>query len=298
MTVAKSITRYGVVLGFLSAVMIPAAHAAQVGKVIVDQASVHEYPQENSRVIAKVPKDEQVTVSNVPTQGFYKARVKSGQVGWISGNEIFVKGGGRGAAPARKGRTSYKPEDMRIQLMYGIDKLSYSGLSSVFTTTNLSGTSGAIEGQFRLKGDLFWAIRAEYHTGSQAAIAVDALTTQTITQSIIPVMIGANYTLKQWESFRVGAGLYLGMAVVSSTTIAWTDATEVEEVKYSSLDPCGALNVSGIYSFSDSFGAMLEAGYRYHKTGEFPSTTRFGGKDGFSINYSGITIRLGLELKL
>lgn len=300
MRVSRSITQIGVVFGFLLGVANPSAHAAQVGRVVVDQASVREFPQEGSRVVGTVAKDEQVTVSNVPTQGFYKARIKSGQIGWISGNDIFVKSTGRGATPARRGRTSYQPEDTRIQVMYGIDKLSYDGLSTAFTTTNLSGTSLAIESQFRLSSSWFWSIRAEYHSGSQAELALSATETQSISQSIIPVLIGANYTIKQWPTFRLGAGVYLGMAVVSSTTISQTDtATDLaEEVKYSSLDPCGSLSVTGAYAFSEGLGALLELGYRYHKTGQFPSTDRFGGVDGFAINYSGITARLGLELKL
>lgn len=297
MSKMRGFTRLAVVFGLVMAVSGPKALAAQVGKVIVDQAELHEYPQSGSKVLARIAKDTQVTVSNAPTEGFYKARTATGQIGWISGNDLFVKGGARGAAPARKGRSSYKPEDMRLQAMYGLDMLSFGGLGSVFTTTGIGAKSFAVEGQFRLNQNWFWALRAEMHSGSQPDTVVGA-DTQKMAVSLIPVMVGANYTLMQTQNLRVGGGVYLGMAVVSSTTITQTDATQVEEVKYSSLDPCADLNLSGAYSLSDALGLLLEVGYRYHKTGEFPATTRFGGVSGFAIDYSGITIRAGVELKL
>lgn len=302
MSTKRGVALLAVLFGF-SIPVTPVAQAAQVGRVIVDQAALHEFPQEGSAILARIPKDTQVTVSNVPTSGFYKARIQSGQVGWISGNDLFVKGGGKGQAPAaRKGRRSYAPEDTRLQLLAGLDFLGYSGLTPTFTTTGLSAKSVALAAQFRLSPKLFWGIRGEYHMGSQAATALTnnaaVAVSQTIEQTLLPVMIGVDYNLMQTEKLRVGAGVYLGMAVISSTTISQTSATQVEEVKYSSLDPCGTLVLNGVYALSDALGAVLELGYRYHKTGDFPSTTRFGNVSGFSINYSGVTARLGVELKL
>ncbi|MBS1957899.1 MAG: SH3 domain-containing protein [Bdellovibrionales bacterium] len=289
---------FGFVLGFfvVNAALVMSSQAAQVGKIVVDTAEVHEYPQAGSKVIAKVSKNESVTVSNVPTEGFYKARVRSGQIGWISGNDILVsnKGASR-SAPSRRGWS--RPEDTRVQLTYGMNSASLGGMATVFGVTSYSMKAFNLEAQFRLSEKMFWAIRTGYITGS-ASGDLGTGTVQDLKTTAIPVQAGINYTAYKGQSIRAGLGAYLGMAVISSTTVTQTSAALVEEVKYSSLDPTGALVLQGVYSFSDALGGLLELGYRYHKTGEFGSTTRFGGKSGFAIDYSGVTISFGLEMKL
>jgi hypothetical protein len=79
------------------------AQAARLGKIVVDSAQVHQFPKDDSQSVGTVPKDETLAVSNLPIEGFYKARLKDGTIGWISGNDIFVApaadAGGAAAAP-------------------------------------------------------------------------------------------------------------------------------------------------------------------------------------------------------
>ena len=86
---------------FLLTLLIPGlslqAHAAQVGQVVVEEAHVFQYPQAGSKVIGNLKKGETLPVSNLPTEGFYKAKLSNGEMGWLSGNDIHA-----GALPAVK----------------------------------------------------------------------------------------------------------------------------------------------------------------------------------------------------
>lgn len=275
------------------------AHAAQTGKVIVDEAAVREFPQEDAKVVAKIARDEVVTVSNQPTSGFFKARVKSGQIGWIAASDLQVKGTKRGAIPIAGRKSAVPPEDLRVMAGYGISMLSYSGLSSAFTTTGLSPNSFFLEGQFRISDALFLALRAQYYTGS-ATSTVTTGTTQLLDTTLMPVMLGANYTFIRKDAFRLGAGVYAGLSFGSSTKVTWTTGTVAQTVTYGSTDLCFDLAVQGTWYFIESLGLVADVAYHYQKTGEFPATSNTvfsGGKPGFAINYSGITLRGGLEMR-
>lgn len=303
------LTKRRLVVGFLALGLVlsfatPAAQAAQVAQVIADEAVLHEYPQASSRALVRIQKGEQITVSNLPTEGFYKARAKTGEVGWLSGNDIHVAAPtAKGNAPvvARKQRKAAgpasPPEDTRIQFSYGIDSFGYGDMKNVFDTTALSSKGMVLEAAFRLNSSLFWALRAEMHTGETAETDVDTSTTQKLKQSTIPVEIGLQWDVHRSESLRFTLGAFLGMAISSSMTVTWTTSGAIEEVKYSSMDPCANFGVQAAYSLGGAFGLFADLGYHYQKTGEFEATQRFNGKPAFAIDYSGITIRGGLELK-
>ena len=95
----------GVVL--IGQFFILSAHAAQNAKVVVDSATVYEKPQVDSKVVGTVNKDTTIAVSNVATNGFYKSRIPSGAIGWISGNDIST--GAVTGAPA-KAQTESSPK--------------------------------------------------------------------------------------------------------------------------------------------------------------------------------------------
>lgn len=88
------------ILGFLLSSFFASGNtvlAAQVGEVVVDRAQVYQYPQATSKVVGTLQRGETIAVSNLATEGFYKARLANGETGWLSGNDIHA-----GAKPAPK----------------------------------------------------------------------------------------------------------------------------------------------------------------------------------------------------
>ncbi len=228
--------------------------AAQVGKVIVDEATVYEFPQGKSRPLQTIKKDESVAVSNKPTEGFFKVRTKSGTIGWISGNDVLVgevaatanpsatPGASDGVvatpsevpAPAKKTkRDSYSDrknlkkadipfsERFRFIAMYGIQTFSYGDLLTVYTANSSdlnSGTGETFEIQYGSSSSFMWAARIEMYsfTGTARNIGTAASPNmQSFTESSLPMMLGAVYSPFTSERFRLGIGAYVGLALAT-----------------------------------------------------------------------------------
>ena len=90
----KTIMVLGVIFISLSGF---SSFAAQTAKVVVGSANLLDKPQAGGSVLGTVAQDTSISVSNAATNGFYKSRIPSGVVGWISESDILT-----GAAPAAK----------------------------------------------------------------------------------------------------------------------------------------------------------------------------------------------------
>ncbi len=307
--------------------------AAQLGKVIVDEASVYRYPRQGTEVISSLSRDQSLAVSNLPTEGFYKVRLPNGELGWVSGNDIFV-----GAKPAvsepaasepvaatkptpeprpatqeitklKKKKKMKEPsddlpedngygDDSRILVMIGQQFPSYGGLKQYYDVAGLSpGSSLVLEAQFRVAKHLHWAARGEFNFSSVGAKSISATETQELKQSSIPLLIGLN--LSPWTSkeFRLGIGAYAGLTLFSNVVINQTTSSLDQQLSYSSYDPTAMLAVQGAWGFGNYIGVVGELGYRYQKSGNQKSTTLFGGKPAFQLDSSGVVFHVGLEFK-
>lgn len=72
----------GSVLAWASSFSVPAS-AAQLGSVQGSGAELKSQPSRVSETIETLKKGEILQLSNFPTQGFYKVRSSSGNVGWV-----------------------------------------------------------------------------------------------------------------------------------------------------------------------------------------------------------------------
>ncbi len=290
------------------------ALAAQIGKIVVDEASVYEFPQRSAKVVGKLPKGAEQTVSNLPTDGFFKTKLSTGDIGWISGNDILVGTGGAPAsskpkAPGAKRReivsedeispNRFKADKYRIQLGYGFQNLAYGGLSSQFQkTVDLNyGKSFGIEIQRMISESLHWAFRAEMYSSKTGTQDLGSSTTQTLEQYSIPIQLGLIYSPIYSKRFRLGLGAYFGVAPVSYTTVSQTTTTDTNTIKFNSMDPVGTASVQAVYGLGRAFGVLGEMAYHYQTTGSLPATTVLGSIPSFKINYSGWQMRLGLEIR-
>jgi uncharacterized protein YgiM (DUF1202 family) len=317
-----------VLFGVLFLGTVNPAKAAQVAEVIVPQANVYLYPQASSKVISKLGRGESLAVSNIATEGFYKVRLKNGDMGWVSGNDILSGGSStspgtnsadpnavaplepraRKRTPQRRNRSNDEDyagpsgdDSFRLLVGYGVQFASYAGLKD-----NFDGTSGlnpgkhfGIEAQFKMSHAVYWGIRLE----SMNASATTNLTTdisQTIQVKEIPVEIGIMWSPVSSHKFRFGLGAYLGAVASGNTSIAQTTTSSQQKktVEYSTIELCGTLASQFSVGLGERIGLFLEADYRYDQTGKNPDTTIIKAVPGFKLDYSGVLVRAGLELRL
>ena len=302
----------GMMFGFLSVVSV---HAAQPAKVIVEMANVYDKPQEGAAVVGTVPKDTSIAVSNVATNGFYKSRIPSGAIGWVSGNDILAgtpaaEEATPEATPAptekqkpvakRKREPPHAPavegDHSRIILAGGMQFLSNTGIPATIPITgSTSGFGGGVEFQFKLSQLFYWAARAEYLFSSSSQV-VSAATTQTFKFHTLPVMGGIIFSPSFSRDFRIGVGAYAGIAVMTAMTITQVTGATTGSLPYTSGDLCEYVNLQGSFTLSPGIGLYGETGYRLHSASYPASVTPV--MAAFTANFSGIVARLGVEFKL
>jgi hypothetical protein len=300
---------------FLMLIFSAKAQAAQTGKVIVPSAKIYVYPQSTSRVVANLKQDQSVTISNVPTEGFFKIRAPNGEMGWISGNDVLA---GNGASPAipsasntqinRRKALPHRPiredaksdhEGFRALIGYGIASLSYGGLTSSYSQVSLpSAKLLGFELQFKITNEVYWALRLETLSATTGDTTLNSTTTQNVTIKEIPVEVGVMWSPISSRKLRLGFGGYLGAVPSASATITQTSGGQVNSVQYSTTEICAAVAAQGVVGLGDAFGVFVDLAYRYDQSGTTPDTNAIGIVPGFKLNYSGITARAGLEIRL
>ena len=319
----KAILLTSVVLGIFSGILFSnESNAAQTAKVVVDSANVYDQPQDSGSVVGSVPKDTTIAVSNVPTNGFFKSRIPSGVVGWISGNDILtgaaattpapeaavvpeptpvkpIKDGQKAAAP-KKPEKKKSADDVsdhsRILISGGMQILNNGGLpAGIPITGSKTSYGGTVEMQFKLSDLFHWGGRLEYFTGSSSQV-VSSTVTQTMAFHTLPVMGGIMFDPISKADFRVSLGAYVGVALMSSMTVVQTSSLVSHTVTYSSSDLCEYVNAQGSYAIASAFNLLGEFGYRLHSA-SYPASTALS-VPAFSANYGGIVARLGVEFRM
>jgi hypothetical protein len=298
------------------------ALAAQMGNVIVDQASVLEFPQKSAKVITKLKKGMSYPVSNLPTEGYYKIRTTPSETGWISGNDVLVQPGdpkvqevpapassveGAGVASADSGE-EVKPDEFwgastRIQIGIGLHNLSYGGVSSYVTgTSDLNfGKDYSIELQRKFFYLLYWALRVESMSSDTGLRMISDTTSQQITHSSIPVQLGILIHPVHAKKFRIGLGAYIGASLKTYLNIDQVKSGINYHARYNSIDPVATGTIQATYGLGKAFGIFGELGLRIHQTAEMPAVTELTSPSyvpELKINYFGYVIRGGLEIRL
>ncbi len=283
------------------------ALAARTSTVVVDEASIFEFPRKNSRQIGSAKKDEKLMVGNQPIEGFYKLKIKTGEFGWVSGNDILVEAPqeGAGGVPEATETSEASAEEkfhgdrFRIQLGYGIQNLAYGGLSTHYAGTGSLnfGTHYRLEIQRKIYYLLYWGLRGALTSADTGIRDKPDGTRQRIKQAAIPVEIGVIFHPLHWRRFRVGLAGYVGASFGTYSSVQ-TIGTEDLTVKYASVDPIGTASVQATYGFTRAFGVFGELAYRYHRTGTHAATSAaLGSVPAFQIDYSGYYMSGGLEIR-
>ncbi len=314
----RSIAMISIFFGLMAA----PAQAAHLGKIIVDEADVREFPQEKAKAIATLKKDEEIAVSNLPTEGFYKVRLKSGELGWISGNDIYVDrpGATEGSYKASTKKASrdddekihfkedeeeaanhgWKRPHSRVLIGLGIQNPIYDGLGTYLVTTGINPGYGAeLEMQFHWFSSVYWALRAEYTFTKTATLTLPTGETQTIKHVGVPLEAGIVWSPVESKDFRFGIGIYGGVVMANSTNVSQSNASQILTVNYGSTDPCVTLTGQIGYGLGPTSSLFFEAGYRSEKTGLLPTTALLNPATipEFAIDYSGPLARFGIEFR-
>jgi len=292
-----------------------AALAAQFGKVIVDSANVLEFPNGGAKPISALKRNSVLQVSNVATEGFYKVRLPSGDIGWVSGNDIFVMQSDPSAGTPRPGPVETKSEEApkapiedsdefwgdrtRIQLGFGVKDTLYGGLSDHFAGVDQLnyGKTISLEVQRRWFYLLYWGFRIELNTAKTGDQTLSATTVQRINEFTLPLQVGLMVHPIHTRKFRIGLGAYGGVSVVNYTQVEQEVSSISSSVKYSSIDPVGSGVIQVVYGLTKAIGIYGEFDYRYHVTGEQSPTTVLGAIPAFQIDYSSYFFKAGLELR-
>jgi hypothetical protein len=281
--------------------------------VIVESANVLEFPKSGSKMISSVKKNSVLQVSNLATEGFYKARLPSGDLGWVSGNDIFVMPMENAVpesnqdledAPKKKEEKREDPDEFwgdrtRIQIGYGLKYTVYGGLTDYFSKVDGLNYGQTISAEIQRKWFylLYWAFRVELNTAQTGDQQISATTIQRMKEFSLPIQVGVLIHPIHARKFRVGLGAYVGASVVNYTEVEQEVSSVSNSVKYSSIDPLGSGVVQVSYGLTRALGIFGEFVYRYHVTGEQTATTLLGPIPGFQIDYSSYLMKFGLELR-
>lgn len=271
------------------------ALAARNAKIVVKSANVHSFPRPDSKVIGTISYDFPIQVSNFQTNGFFKTRIPGGMLGWISGSDIFVSTPEPTpemlVAKPEKTEPPASPlvelEDRsRIQLSGGLHFISMVGLPAGIDASDANtGIGGSVELQYSLVPMFFVAARIGFVNAAGSVVGFNSL----------PVQAGISFVPVSFERFRFGVGAYGGMALLTSLTIE----KDGKKAQYDSSGFIGTGNVQMSYSLGKRVAILLDADYRLHSM-DAPEGTSADGLQlpAFTSDFSGLSYRLGLELRL
>ncbi len=284
------------------------AWSAQVGTITTENTLVRIHPNDSAMVIGKLPLDEEIPISNLPTNGFYKMRMDNGDIGWVSGRDLKLPMTNADTGFAMPPRASIlkkefieDEENSRVIVALGLHTFTYTNMPALLQAEAMnSGNNGLLEFQFRMAKLLYWALRTEVFWSTSSSFLVDTTTAEKVSHFIVPVQLGLHFSPFTFSGFRFGVGAYGGLALLADLGVEQTTPTNVKTATYSApLSPVGTLNFQIDTGLGENTGLLFETALRFHTTGEFPASQTLPTQiPAFSADYSGLIIRLGIEIRI
>jgi hypothetical protein len=234
-----------------------AAFSAQSGKIIADEASVYEQPDESSQVLHVFKNGELVRLSSESKSGWYKIvlpgqvprqaleQVKEARFGWIQlkdvqSAELFH---------SLKGAGIEQQSVVRLDSRHFLSVTGFAGLGVTQTMPLQRNPFYGLEVAFRLNDYWYAGVRGK---------TVSMLSGH-------DVSIFGEYALIFSRPWRFGLGAGAGVLMTVSGT--------------SSLIPAMDVRLSGRYYIYTRFGIEAETGYRYafQRSVDFSAISAAGG---------------------
>ncbi len=292
------------------------ALAAQSATVDVDQLEIYDGPGKQYHVIDHLSKGMGVSASNLPTQGFYKIRTGTGQLGWVAADSLVLhppgaadadalpaaypddEPGPRVAAPARSmPRENAARSPLHIDALWGLDFYSMNDVNKLVGFSALA-NGNHLGGIIGYTFDPTWTAELRADWIYQQIIAQDQTTKNTfqMNTTAIPIMAGIDWAPVRFKSLTFHLALDLGLSVVTDLNSTALNLSSPNVTDLTSLAFAGMLNLRVDWNVWKIFSLFVEGGYRYLQTGSLtPNTASSANGAGvFQVNnaFSPVTLNL------
>jgi hypothetical protein len=107
--------------------------AAQEAIVSAEEAAIRERPTTDAKVIESLPSGATLKVSSRQKDGWYKARASTGQIGWVSQDDITLK---QYSTELKQGNVVLKPQLAHERREYPQDPVTFDLLFKVYFGIN------------------------------------------------------------------------------------------------------------------------------------------------------------------
>ncbi len=283
------------------------AHAAKRGKLSID-TPLFSTRGGGGEVLEDLSAGTILMMSDVATDGYYKAKSPSGKIGFIQESAVGAtsssRPGARGAARGRSMRSA-KPKP-RLRLFSGIAIFNASSLGELIRVGSISnGTYLGVDFRYSFSPKLAGLIRVE-KLGKSFSATDDSTTPATfeIAISSMPIMGGLEYQLKKTPNFYLSIAALGGLAGTTLTSQATTLAAP-NTVEFSQSATTFQVKLDANLQVSSSISIFGELGYRMLSlaglswagaaNGDYlfkDATT--GAATAFDLNLSGPMLGIGL----
>jgi hypothetical protein len=310
------------------------AHAARNATVDGKNIQLYASPDKSSQVLGTLDDGEALQVSNYPTQGFYKVRTASGDIGWVLAAAINTDDESLPAPessaldiPVPKPAPSPKPtpapaldertvdaQDLRegpvpvrnpyeIKAYVGIQKVSLSDVNNLLGTTVVN-TMPYFGAQFGLplSGSLNLLFRVDHLTASATAVG------DSFSLSSTPLMLGFEYAFYRRKTFFMQASVLTGVALANTLDATASSQPTPNLTELSATSFTEMLKIDAGYDLSRVFSIYAEAGYRFLKSESVGPSIVGNGSSVFQnssgsyvpvpVDFSGPFIGIGLDVHL
>ena len=266
-------------------------------------------------------------ISNFPTQGFYKVRTASGQIGWVEtgsvGSELLPAAPSSPefdlpappaetpsattttVVPYEDTKSSEKPrvsvdepkeppttprDPWEFKLFGGILKVSLSDVNNQLGATlfNVMPYYGGQAG-YPLNSDLYVLFRVDRINSTTTAGGAS------FNLSSTPIMTGLEYTFARSHSVFVQGSLLLGIAIattldMTATSLPQPNLTELQATSFTEM-----VQIDAGVDLSRMFALFVEGGYRFLKSESVGPSIIGNGGTVFQTNGQNVSIPLDLS---
>ncbi len=307
------------------------ALASRAALVDAETVDVVAAPSKNAKILDKLNKGQQIAVSNLPIDGYYKVKTSNGVLGFVPADQLLlqappseeapVQAPPQGsdlstpgsmpqglpeqrvgsARPAALGEAPFRDKPLKKHLRLkgfgGYNFFSVTDGNGLFQADALKyGFNAGGEFAFMFTPDLAMVVRLEKMFKSVFARDTATLKTFQIDVSSIPFQMGIELTLIRDRRLSTHFSILGGLAVQTllQSTALNEDAPNVTE--HSAQAFTGMAKVDLTWHLGSTFSLFLEGGYRYLKTVQIVPGTSVNGsslyKDALTQSFIPIAIDL------
>ncbi len=296
------------ILAFLSVLILTRlASAAQFATVGDGGAVVFEGPTPESRTLSRLELGDRVSAANVPIQGYFKVRTRSGQIGWISTQSLVF------AIPQQEiGKEAVSPpstvlraevsepapvaRSARFKFFGGGGSAGLTDVDALLGETGLSLTRGVgAEVGYSLSPTVAFVFRAEYQY-SQSVVR-DEVTLKSYDHAVssIPMMAGFEFQISRSRNWGWSGALMGGLSPTTRlSTISLGDESP-NQTELSGASWAGLLGTQITYSPGGRISYFLESGYLLAFTSQLIPTVEGNGGELYQVDGEYIPIAIDLS---